>query len=110
MTPEEVELAKVRARRYHHKHKDEEGGNRDRHLRRKYGITLKEYDVLLEAQNGVCAICGGIDVGKKLAVDHCHETGKIRGLLCSRCNPALGFMLDKVDNIDKFVEYLKRGE
>jgi len=56
-------------------------------LKRKFNMTLEQYDKMFEEQGGVCAICGGIgDRGYRLAVDHNHETGKIRGLLCSKCN------------------------
>lgn len=56
-----------------------------------YGLRLGQYDEMLTAQNGVCAICGGVNKsGKRLAVDHCHETGEVRGLLCTNCNTAIG--------------------
>ena len=56
-------------------------------LKRKFNMTLEQYDKMFEDQGGVCVICGGIsDRGYRLAVDHNHETGKIRGLLCSKCN------------------------
>jgi hypothetical protein len=58
---------------------------RRRHLLVTYGITQEQYDTMFEAQGGVCAICGG----KRrylLAVDHCHKTGRVRGLLCKLCN------------------------
>lgn len=67
------------------------GPNRDSFLRRTYGITLDEYDEMLESQGSVCAICGGTpDNGRRMNVDHDHDTGKIRGLLCNHCNPLLG--------------------
>ncbi len=62
-------------------------------LKYKYGITELEYARLLALQNGTCAICKSVDTGWKhewFHVDHCHETGKIRGLLCNGCNPGLG--------------------
>lgn len=65
-------------------------------LKARYGIGLDAYTELLTAQNGVCAICNRPETqrirGKviRLAVDHCHKTGKVRGLLCSSCNMALG--------------------
>lgn len=64
---------------------------RRRHLlKKKYGITLEEYDAMLEAQGGVCALCGSPPPeGKVLAVDHCHNSQRVRGLLCSHCNISL---------------------
>jgi hypothetical protein len=86
---------------------------RDSHLKNKYGIGVEEYDDRLAAQKGVCAICGQPEVltylgkQKKLAVDHDHSTGKIRGLLCSRCNSGLGCFNDDVEMLTKAIEYLK---
>lgn len=77
-------------------------------LRKNFGINLKEYNNMLEAQNGVCAICGKKNrTYHRLAVDHCHETGKIRGLLCSMCNRALGGFDDSVAVLKKAIEYLE---
>lgn len=65
-------------------------------LRRRYGLTIAQYDEMLAAQGGVCAICRQPEtyarLGKiqRLAIDHDHETGMIRGLLCNRCNRRLG--------------------
>lgn len=61
---------------------------------------------MLEKQNGVCAICGHKDKKKSLAVDHDHKTGKIRGLLCGRCNPALGFIQESTELIKQLLKYL----
>lgn len=63
---------------------------RDAYLKRKYGITEADYDALLLAQGGVCALCGKRPGKVRLAVDHDHTTGKVRGLLHVRCNRALG--------------------
>lgn len=61
--------------------------NRMWKLQTRFGMTLEEYDELFDGQGGVCAICGGSNPdGRRLAVDHDHETGEIRGLLCYRCN------------------------
>lgn len=58
-----------------------------------YGLTLADYDKMFEKQNGVCAVCKQIDItGKRLAVDHNHKTGKVRGLLCQKCNIRLGVL------------------
>ena len=63
--------------------------NRKKHLKKKYSLTLEQYDQMFEQQNGVCAICGLPELNRRLAVDHNHKTGKIRGLLCIQCNVKL---------------------
>lgn len=76
-------------------------------LRRKYGITEKVYSQILEAQGGVCAICGNpSSPGKSLAVDHDHESGAIRGLLCFECNTGLGKFRDSLDLLETAHAYL----
>ncbi len=61
------------------------------HIRLKYGLTPERYDAMLESQQGVCALCfRSCPTGKRLAVDHCHTTGRIRKLLCIACNRTLG--------------------
>jgi Recombination endonuclease VII len=97
--------------------------NIDNWCRVRYGITLAEYEVLELAQGGLCAICGkperarpapmrrkgGIPVERKrLAVDHDHMTGAIRGLLCTGCNQALGCMLDDPALLRAAADYLER--
>lgn len=65
--------------------------DRKKHLKNKYGITVDDYEKMFTEQNGVCKICQEIcKSGKSLAVDHCHETGRVRGLLCAKCNTNLG--------------------
>ena len=66
--------------------------NREYLLKRKYGLTLEQFDEILASQGGACAICGGTDTGKweNLHVDHNHITGKVRGILCNECNMAIG--------------------
>jgi hypothetical protein len=66
---------------------------RQRYVKRNYGITLDDYDRMAEEQGGVCAICGEPDItGRRLAIDHNHETGEVRGLLCVKCNVKLGVL------------------
>lgn len=84
--------------------------SRRTHLKRKYNMTLEEYNVMLENQNGVCKICGepeNCSRNKFLAVDHCHETNKIRGLLCTNCNRSVGLLKENVETLNKMIEYLK---
>jgi hypothetical protein len=83
------------------------------HRRRRLGIEPHQYDEMLAEQGGVCAICNGLcdirtvtGVQKNLAVDHDHETGDIRGLLCTRCNTAIGLFDDDTERLAKAREYL----
>jgi len=74
-----------------------------------YGITPEEFTALLEAQGGRCAICGTETPGGKGGwhLDHDHDTGAIRGLLCHACNIALGYMGDDQDRLEAAIEYLR---
>lgn len=76
----------------------------------KYGLTHEQYINMCAAQGGKCAICQRIPVGNGsmsvLQVDHDHETGKVRGLLCQHCNTGLGKFSDKVDVLLAAVQYL----
>jgi len=75
-------------------------------IKSQFGISLEEYDSLLSKQNGKCAICGGHTDGDALAVDHNHKTNEVRGLLCHRCNTAIGLFKDDVSLLQKAIEYL----
>ena len=83
-------------------------GCKNRLLKRNFGIDLKEYRILLEKQNFQCLICGTTarQNGKELAVDHCHKTDKVRGLLCSQCNVGLGMFRDNKVYLRKAIQYL----
>lgn len=77
---------------------------RDRHLSRNYGITDSDYQVMYADQSGCCQICRQHhDV---LCVDHCHSTGRVRGLLCNNCNRAIGLLGDSVSNLENAIKYL----
>jgi hypothetical protein len=84
---------------------------RDKQLQKNYGITLMDYSRMLEQQRGACAICSsfGCKTGRALAVDHCHKTGRVRGLLCAACNRALGNFKDSTIILDKAKSYLQRA-
>ena len=75
---------------------------------REYGMTLEKYNQMLENQQGKCAICGGGREKQKysFSVDHCHATGKIRGILCSNCNAGLGFFKDNPQSLTNALTYL----
>lgn len=81
-------------------------------LKREYGMTYSEYQLLLDVQGGVCALCRKASVVRtnaaRLAVDHDHVTQKVRGLLCGKCNLALGLFNDDLATLRRAVEYLAR--
>jgi hypothetical protein len=80
---------------------------RESHLRRSFGMTQEEYEARLREQGGGCAVCGRPPKqGKSLHVDHDHETGYVRGLLCFSCNAALGHFQDDIDRIDAALTYV----
>ena len=80
-------------------------------LKKRFGITLDDYIDMLDAQNGGCAICGTKDNGryKYLAVDHCHKTNNIRGLLCTNCNRGLGMFQDSPSLLTYAEKYLTKA-
>jgi hypothetical protein len=81
---------------------------RHKNLWRKYKIRPATYDIMLKAQGGVCAICGQEPgEGKYLVVDHCHASGKNRGLLCNRCNIGLGGFRDTVAFMYAAIRYIE---
>ena len=101
----------ARKKRAPNKHHPESG--RSYQLKCKYGITLEQYQEMHDEQGGVCAICkkpetatttaGGV---RMLAVDHNHTTGEVRGLLCNRCNRALGYFGDDIASLAEAIKYL----
>ncbi len=78
------------------------------HLKRKYGITAEAYAAMLDSQGGACGICRAIaaDIDETLAVDHCHATGAVRGLLCAKCNRMLGCANDRPEVLRAAADYL----
>jgi hypothetical protein len=88
--------------------------NRELYYKKRYGITLLEYNTLLINQDYRCAICNipesNIKHGRNtyFAVDHCHITGKVRGLLCYKCNSVLGFVNDDIKCLNNAIKYLER--
>ena len=93
--------------------------NTNRILKHEYGITLSEYEALFTKQNGVCAICQQPEKTldkinnkpRRLAVDHCHTTDKIRGLLCFECNTGIGKFGDNPQLIERAANYVRnKGE
>jgi hypothetical protein len=80
-------------------------------LQHYYGVTKAKYDEMLLSQAGVCKICGSPrSTSHKLAVDHCHETGAVRGLLCLNCNQALGKFKEDPALLDSAASYLRSAQ
>jgi len=81
------------------------------HMKRAYGLDFKDYERMLEEQNGVCAICSSPPPNNRktrLAIDHCHKTGKVRGLLCDKCNRSIGLLKDDVSVLKSAIKYLTK--
>jgi len=91
---------------------------REQKMYYKYGITVRQYEEMLEKQNHVCAICGNSETRisnqtsniQRLSVDHCHTTGKVRGLLCNRCNTAIGRFEDNEGFLENAINYLNSNK
>lgn len=90
---------------YHETNKD---NRREYNLLKKYGISLNDYNILFNKQNGCCKICGVNELLLKgsLCVDHCHSTGKVRGLLCKACNLMIGNAKDDINTLNSAIIYL----
>lgn len=92
---------------------------RKRHLElmriRKFGVNAEQFNEMLKNQNNICAICKKPETViwksrneiKPLCIDHCHKTGKVRGLLCAKCNAAIGQFKDSIESLASAIEYLK---
>lgn len=87
---------------------------RSNDLKKRFGITLEDYNQMMAEQKGVCKICGFPETKldhrtkqpRRLAVDHCHKTGRVRALLCSDCNTAIGLLKEDVELMRKAIEYV----
>jgi hypothetical protein len=93
-----------RKRKYYGKYKTRQ---RDVYLKNKFGISLVQYNDMYQVQKGRCAVCRNKQKGKVLAVDHDHKTGRVRALLCSLCNFAVGAIKDSPELALKMAEYLR---
>lgn len=85
----------------------------DSYLKTRFKITLLQYNELFSRQNGLCAICkraqstkGPLGYPKRLCVDHCHKSGKVRALLCDRCNTSLGHLEESIELIQSLANYI----
>jgi hypothetical protein len=92
----------AKSRTYYHANKDK---YRNYHLKKCYGIKQADYEMMLNYQQHKCAICNE-QLGEKLFVDHNHSTGQVRGLLCSECNSALGYIKESRQILENMIDYL----
>lgn len=90
-------------------HKRNPDAKRKTFIKYNYGITLDEYNDLLEKQNYSCGICGTSEIKRNFDVDHSHENDKIRGLLCPKCNKGIGLFNDDIELLTKAINYLKNA-
>jgi len=102
-----IEHYKQRDREHYYKTKER---HRELQMAKKYGISVERYREMFDQQNNLCAICGEKESTKNkvLSVDHDHKTGKVRSLLCGKCNKALGFIQDNLEVIIKIQDYLNK--
>lgn len=75
----------------------------------KHGVKRHEYEAMVVAQGGTCAICKKIPSGRGFNIDHCHNTKRVRGLLCTNCNLAIGHMEDDTERLHAAIAYLQKG-
>lgn len=98
---------------YRKKWASDPDNRRRRKLRSLYNLTLDDYSDMLDKQENKCKICGTTSTRNKaykfLPVDHCHKTGKVRGLLCDYCNVGLGRFEDDIDRLKKAIVYLEKA-
>ena len=76
----------------------------------KYGLTVEQYNKLLTEQNNCCKTCDSeLDMGKHTHIDHCHNTGEVRSILCAPCNQALGLLKEDASTMQRMIDYVSRG-
>jgi hypothetical protein len=104
-TPHSRQVVLEARKRYYQKHKKT---IRSKDLFKRFGITLDDYNRILKEQNDSCKICSThLEAFKKgLHVDHCHKTGKVRGILCTNCNTGLGMFKDNPELLTLAISYL----
>jgi len=108
-TPEYKAQASAYNRRYNST-PERKAARAAHHLRNRYGIAPEDRDQMIEDQDGKCKICGDkLDMGKFTHVDHCHVSGKVRGVLCLACNNGIERFKDSVDIMEKAIQYLQQS-
>lgn len=99
--PEVIKKNKKKSKEWYENNKEK---IKDWELQNKYGITIEQYNIMIKSQDNKCIICEKED---KLFVDHNHDTGKVRGLLCHFCNAGLGCFRDNINNLKQAIKYIE---
>lgn len=117
-TPEQVERDRIRNKKWQEDNFERVKEHNDRSSLRKFGLSKEDFEKMKELQNNLCDICKNPETTisntsklrqiNRLAVDHCHTSGKVRGLLCATCNLALGKFKDSIETLQNAINYLKR--
>jgi hypothetical protein len=96
---------------YKHTNPNTKRNRKAEKLKLRYGLEHSQWEEIRKEQNYSCMICGIEEtaLGRKLDVDHCHDTGVVRGVLCNPCNTVLGHARDKIEVLEAAAEYLKRN-
>ncbi len=93
------------------RYKNNKSKHRNGNLKRKFGISLDDYNTIFENQNKKCAICMKENKSDRMySVDHCHKTQTLRGILCEECNKGLGLFYDSIENLESAIQYLKKSK
>lgn len=101
------EERRASARAYYHRHKDRIRQERYHQIIPDYGISLADRDEMIKRQDGKCPICNNLlQGGQKQAIDHCHTTGKVRAVLCTRCNLLVGFIEKDFEHTVRALDYI----
>lgn len=106
---ESIRIKQNLYRKKHGRHRSDysKENSRKYNLKSMYNISIEEYDLMCLKQGNACAICQKIHI-KRLVIDHCHTTGKVRGLLCNNCNSGIGFLQENIEVMKNAILYLKR--
>lgn len=101
-----LDCSRAATRKWQQENKERWMASKKRWEIERYGISESEYHDRKLMQNDLCAICDKPSVGERLHIDHCHATGKVRGLLCRDCNQMLGLSHDSITVLEKAAKYL----
>lgn len=101
------ELNEISSEYYYANKEEQLRKNRDRNIKKRFNLSRSEYDAIMSIK--ICGICQDDETsGKSFVLDHCHNTNKVRGVLCRPCNAALGVFKDNIETLQKGIQYLEK--